>query len=535
MATLINRSRYTVSVPHRADLKCEFPHEKVKEARAYLKSLRAQDLRARIEQADEHWYVRIRQKGHPELNFDGGPYQKAKTEADRIEAERSTGLFIDYTKGHREILADLIERYIQEVCPRHKGCDVETRILESLLYDLGGGYAERVEARKRERALAKVSGTNKKPRILPPKHEPRDIRKIAWLLLPIAQVQPEPINKYIIDRLADVQPATVDREIDVFSQVISWTTKTLRMHINISPLVGVHRPRYFNERSRRLTADEERRLFEAAREEDRLLAPELKLDTFRAQVAAIPDVHLSTRKRRLRELRDEIASGAIAAPVIPWFETFLKFLLLTAARRSEAAALEWADVDYAAASAYLPDSKNGRPRYLMLRAETIELLQRLPRTGTRVLPFTLNEVRAAWNRIRERAQLEDYHMHDLRHEALSRICEVARAAGRPLELPELATISGHQDLRTLARYLNLCTGELARRVDEAHQIAIEKEQEARARGEASRFNHKGRARPPVHVSAAAVARETATHRQPLSADATREEVLESEAANELPA
>lgn len=79
--------------------------------------------------------------------------------------------------------------------------------------------------------------------------------------------------------------------------------KTLRIELHRSPFYGVKRPRYFNERSRLFKGDEEQRLFEAAREEDRLLAPEMKLDSYRAQVAAIPDVHESTRKRRLRRLR----------------------------------------------------------------------------------------------------------------------------------------------------------------------------------------------------------------------------------------
>ena len=185
-----------------------------------------------------------------------------------------------------------------------------------------------------------MAGTKKKPRILPPRHAPQDKTKIAWLLRPIANVMPTDINAYITDRPADVEAVTVDREIDPLSQVITWCTETLRIHLHVSPLVGVKHPSYYNKREQRLKPDEEQRHFDAAREEDRLLAAELKLDTFRAQVAAIPDVHLSTRKRRLRALRDEIASGAIGAPVIPYFETFLKFLLLTAARRSEAPALK---------------------------------------------------------------------------------------------------------------------------------------------------------------------------------------------------
>lgn len=41
-------------------------------------------------------------------------------------------------------------------CPDHKGCEVERSVFESFLTDLGGEYAERVQARKRERAPAQA-------------------------------------------------------------------------------------------------------------------------------------------------------------------------------------------------------------------------------------------------------------------------------------------------------------------------------------------------------------------------------------------
>lgn len=357
---------------------------------------------------------------------------------------------------------------------------------------------------------------------------------IAWLLRPLAQVKPTDISAYLHDRLADVEAPTADREIDLLSQVTTWAMQTLRIELHRSPLCGVKRPSYFNERSRLLRGDEEQRLFEAAREEDRLLAPQMKLDTYRAQVASITDVHESTRKRRLRALRDQIASGTIAAPVVPYFETFLRFLLLTAARRSEALALKWADVDFETASAFLPDSKNGHARTLVLRQPAIEALRRLPRTGERVFPLTLNEVREGWNRIVKRAGLDDFHMHDLRHVALTAICQIARAAGVPLNLRELATISGHRDLRTLARYLNLCAGELAHRLDEAHQIAHAEATAAPKRKESSPFNHKGRARVLLRVSGSDLAREALEESGKTSSDASPDEALGGKPANTLP-
>jgi integrase len=53
--------------------------------------------------------------------------------------------------------------------------------------------------------------------------------------------------------------------------------------------------------------------------------------------------------------------------------------------------------------------------------------------------------RLAWERVRRRADLQDLHFHDLRHEALSRFFEMG------LTTPEVASISGHRDLRMLFR------------------------------------------------------------------------------------
>jgi hypothetical protein len=110
-------------------------------------------------------------------------------------------------------------------------------------------------------------------------------------------------------------------------------------------MYGVRRPKYFNERDRRLQehTDEKNRLLEAAREEDRLQSLEKALEghlaTTRQETARLK---ASTRTRRIAKAR-EAALQTIGNDlvVIPLFETLLEFLLATAARRSEALALIW--------------------------------------------------------------------------------------------------------------------------------------------------------------------------------------------------
>jgi hypothetical protein len=123
--------------------------------------------------------------------------------AQRIEAEPDTGLFIDYTAGHRVIFADLIERYIDEGCPSLKSSEVDTVSLESFLIDLGRAHAER----KRARDL-KAGRTR---RNMPPRHDPRN--GIERLLKPVAKVVALDLHRYIAERLEQglAPPALLQR------------------------------------------------------------------------------------------------------------------------------------------------------------------------------------------------------------------------------------------------------------------------------------------------------------------------------------
>jgi integrase len=305
-------------------------------------------------------------------------------------------------------------------------------------------------------------------------------------------VLPKDIEGYVSERIGEqgYAPATVDRELDLLSQIINWARKTLRIHLHESPMYGVRRPRYFNERDRRLSPEEERRLFESARAEDRLLARERALETAlapaRKNADALPNA--SARQRYLAPIRAAIEDTLAEPEAVPYYEALLTFLLETAARRSEALNLTWAHVH--GNVGHLPETKSGRARDLALRANVRAFRDQLPRSPERVFPMSVNQVRSAWNRICERAGFDDFHMHDLRHEATSRIVEVARQAGSPLDVHELAAITGHCDLRCLARYTNLCMGTMATRLDEL----FEKAQRAGAR-----FVHNGRVRPSIRI------------------------------------
>ena len=55
----------------------------------------------------------------------------------------------------------------------------------------------------------------------------------------------------------------------------------------------------------------------------------------------------------------------------------------------------------------------------------------------------------------ETCKYDDLHFHDLRHEATSRFFE------KGLNVMEVATITGHKDLRMLQRYTHLRASDIA--------------------------------------------------------------------------
>ena len=71
--------------------------------------------------------------------------------------------------------------------------------------------------------------------------------------------------------------------------------------------------------------------------------------------------------------------------------------------------------------------------------------------------LTGNAIRLAWEKVKKKAAVTDLRFHDLRHEAISRFCEMS------LSVPEVALISGHRDPRMLFRYTHLRAEEVGKK------------------------------------------------------------------------
>jgi integrase len=440
MAKVENRSRYIVSVKNNDALTREFPYSQLADASAYLSELRRQKFKPSLRQLEDTIAIRLRQKGYPNVNLTVHSVQEATDLIAQIESERRHGIIRDYTKARRVTFADLISRYMEEEGPTHKGWEkVEKYKCQGWLADLEGTRASNA---------MRTSAT-----------------EIEWMNKPFADVETTDIESYIRDRLEVVVPATVDREVDVIAAICNIAIEVWKYRVIENPMTGVRRPRYFNERDRRLKSGELERLLAATRGEDRNDSVERRVEALmidaRSQAGDCTTIY--QKKAMIKQARAEYVPQAEADyEHVPLIETFVRFQLMTAARRGETLKVRWADIDFEARSVYLAETKNGRPRKLPLRAELVELLLALPRTSEHVFPITQDKLTKAWRRIGQRAGIDDLHIHDLRHEAISLMAETGQ-----FSLIDLQAFSGHRDVRMLLRYSHLCVTKLAHRLDQA--------------------------------------------------------------------
>lgn len=142
-----------------------------------------------------------------------------------------------------------------------------------------------------------------------------------------------------------------------------------------------------------------------------------------------------------------------------------KFCVATGMRISEVCRLEWRDLDRDARTILVRDRKHptekiGNNQLVPLLAATgfdaFEIIGRQPRKEPRIFPYNHRTVSAYFTRAVTETGLDDLHLHDLRHEAISRLF----AAGYRIE--QVALVSGHRDWAMLKRYTHVRAADLHR-------------------------------------------------------------------------
>jgi len=130
-----------------------------------------------------------------------------------------------------------------------------------------------------------------------------------------------------------------------------------------------------------------------------------------------------------------------------------RLLILTGCRLGEIQTLKWDDIKED--GIYLPDSKTGAKKVYIGQAvhDTLAKIKRTP-DNPYVIPGTvegqhLKDLQRPWRRIREKSELGDLRIHDLRHSFAS----FGLASG--LSLAEIGKLLGHSQVQTTARYAHL--------------------------------------------------------------------------------
>ncbi len=234
----------------------------------------------------------------------------------------------------------------------------------------------------------------------------------------VAGIRGVDIARYRDERLRKVCPGTAKRDLTILSHLFEVARKEWGIHVH-NPVRDIKLPPHSRARERRLQPGEDGE----ESEETRLL-------------------------KACREARN------------PHLLPIVQLALETAMRQGELISLRWENVDLNRCIAHLPDTKNGESRTVPLSTTAIKVLRALPRSiNGQVFPgLTTEAVKRAYTRAVRRTDIKDLRFHDLRHEATTRLFE------KGLNIMEVASITGHKDLRMLRRYTHLKAEDLARKL-----------------------------------------------------------------------
>lgn len=150
------------------------------------------------------------------------------------------------------------------------------------------------------------------------------------------------------------------------------------------------------------------------------------------------------------------------------WEHLIGFALETAMRAQEIALATWDNVSASGTQLNIPKrhskTKNARTVLLSLRAREILKAQkdRLPEGEKRIFYQFSNSraLCASFARLTTRAGIEDLHLHDLRHEATSRLCESGK-----LKQMAIMEMTGHKGMVTFQNYVHLIQDGLKTQLD----------------------------------------------------------------------
>jgi len=224
--------------------------------------------------------------------------------------------------------------------------------------------------------------------------------------LPLADLTPAHLAKYRDQRLLKVAPLTVKRDLSVLSSAINTAVIEWSVPLDLNP---VSRIRFKN--------------------------------------ADVP------RDRRLQHREEQL----LLSRAYPCLKRQIIVAIETAMRQGEIYNIRKNDINVQHQTLRIPETKTDKPRIIPLSKRALKALTEQTRASGNVVHMTdkpIFEVNrwTEWNRftrLKEECGIEDLRFHDLRHEATSRLFE------RGFNVMEVASITGHENLKHLKRYTHI--------------------------------------------------------------------------------
>ncbi len=169
---------------------------------------------------------------------------------------------------------------------------------------------------------------------------------------------------------------------------------------------------------------------------------------------------LKEPRGRVRFLSDDERSRLLEACQAhsPVLYSIVVLALSTGARRGEILNLTWQDIDLARGMIVLEETKNNERRAIPLQGYALELvkaMKKIRRIDTDLVfpqrhdPRKPLSVHSIWRATVNKAGIEDFRFHDLRHSAASAL------AMSGASLAEIADVLGHKTLQMVKRYAHL--------------------------------------------------------------------------------
>ncbi|MDN3512015.1 MAG: tyrosine-type recombinase/integrase [Candidatus Jettenia sp.] len=220
----------------------------------------------------------------------------------------------------------------------------------------------------------------------------------------LTAITPKMLCEYKVMRKNEgAKPATINRELAMMSKAFNLAMKEWEWVEN-NPMSKVPKEKE-NERDRWLTEDEEKKL----------------LDNSTA-----------------------------------WLRDIIIFDMNTGLRMGELLSLQWNKVNLICRIIIIQESKNGKPRTVPLTQIAVDILiekskirnihNNLVFTSSVGTKIDDDNLRRAFEKALQKAGIEDFHFHDLRHTFATRLAQ------RGVDIYTISKLMGHKDIRMTQRY-----------------------------------------------------------------------------------